>query len=213
MERFFDIAFSLIALVLLSPVLFPIMIILRFTGEGEVFYKQERVGLNMKTFGLIKFATMLKNSPTIGTGTVTIKDDPRVLPFGRFLRKTKINELPQLINVLLGDMSLIGPRPLTLQTFCMYTADDRKILSKVRPGLSGLGSIYFRNEEDLLQGCHSPLEYYSNVIAPKKANIEIYFVRNKTLLLYFELILITIVAVLFSRKFNALRYVETKLKS
>ena len=212
MERFFDVVFSVIALLLLSPILIVVILILRFTGEGEVFYQQERVGLHGKTFGLLKFATMLKNSPTIGTGTVTIKDDPRVLPFGRFLRRTKINELPQLINVFLGDMSLIGPRPLTSQTFNMYTANEQKTLSTVRPGLSGLGSIYFRNEEDLLQGLDNPLEYYSSVIAPKKAKIEIYFIRHKTLLLYFELIFITVIAVLFSRNFDAHRFVETKLR-
>ncbi len=103
--RFFDILFSGIALVVLSPLLIPIMIVLKVTGEGEIFYLQKRIGKDGKPFKIIKFATMLKNSPNIGTTTVTVKDDPRVLPFGKFLRKTKINELPQLINILKGDMS------------------------------------------------------------------------------------------------------------
>ena len=91
--------------------LVPVAIVLRLTGEGEVFFLQERVGKDGKPFKLYKFATMLKNSPNMGTGTVTLKHDPRVLPVGRFLRKTKINELPQLLNILIGDMSVVGPRP------------------------------------------------------------------------------------------------------
>ncbi len=97
LQRFFDILFSSVALLLLSPLLIVVMIILKFTGEGEIFYVQPRVGEGGKIFNLLKFATMLKDSPNMGTQTVTIKDDPRVLPFGKFLRKTKINELPQLI--------------------------------------------------------------------------------------------------------------------
>ena len=102
MERFFDVLFSGFALLILSPLMIPIVIILRFSGEGEVFFLQDRIGKSHKVFKLFKFATMLKDSPNIGTGTITIKDDPRVLPFGKFLRKTKINELPQLINILFG---------------------------------------------------------------------------------------------------------------
>ena len=117
MQRFFDIFFSVIALVLLSPFLLPLMIVLRATGVGEIFFPQSRVGLKGRQFKLYKFATMLKDSPNLGTGTVTVKDDPRILPIGRFLRKTKVNEFPQLINVLIGDMSVIGPRPQTQRCF------------------------------------------------------------------------------------------------
>ena len=115
MERFFDVFLSSIALIFLSPLLLPIIIILKLTGEGEVFFMQERIGRNGRLFKLIKFATMLKNSPNLGTGTVTMKHDPRILPVGKFLRKTKINELPQLLNILLGDMSVVGPRLLQLK--------------------------------------------------------------------------------------------------
>ena len=121
MERFFDILFSSFALLVLSPLLIPVVIILKFSGEGEVFFLQERIGKNGKLFKLFKFATMLKDSPNLGTGTVTMKDDPRVLPVGKFLRKTKINELPQLLNIFFGDMSVIGPRPLTAETFGSYS--------------------------------------------------------------------------------------------
>jgi lipopolysaccharide/colanic/teichoic acid biosynthesis glycosyltransferase len=117
MLRVLDFGFSAIALLVLMPLLLPVCILLRFTGEGEVFYAQTRIGLNGKTFKLLKFATMLKNSPQIGAGAITVTNDPRVLPIGRFLRKTKINELPQILNILLGDMSIVGPRPLMPQQF------------------------------------------------------------------------------------------------
>ncbi len=117
MIRLFDVIFSGIALVFLSPLLIPIALLLKLSGEGEIFFLQERVGKNREMFKLYKFATMLKDSPNIGTGTVTMKNDPRILPIGAFLRKTKINELPQLLNVFLGHMSLIGPRPQAQRCF------------------------------------------------------------------------------------------------
>ncbi len=111
-KRFFDIVFSLIALLLLSPVLVPIIILLLLTGEHEVFYRQDRVGYKNKIFRIWKFATMLKNSPNMGHGDMTMRGDSRITPVGKFLRQSKINELPQLINILTGDMSFVGPRPL-----------------------------------------------------------------------------------------------------
>ena len=108
MQRMLDIFFSGLAIFCLSPLLLPIACILRITGEGEVFFIQNRVGRKSDQFGLIKFATMLKDSPNIGTGEITINNDPRVLPLGKFLRKSKINELPQLWNILVGDMSVVG---------------------------------------------------------------------------------------------------------
>ena len=179
MERFFDILFSSFALLMLSPLLFPIVVILRFTGEGEVFFLQDRIGKNGERFKLFKFATMLKDSPNIGTGTVTMRGDPRVLPVGRFLRKTKINEIPQLLNILLGDMSIIGPRPLTPQTFESYSEAIQLIILKVRPGLSGVGSIIFRNEEDIMDGEIASVDFYHNIIAPYKGSLEEWFVANK----------------------------------
>ena len=144
MERFFDILFSGIALLLLSPLLVPIVITLRLTGEGEIFFLQKRIGKSGKKFKLFKFATMRKNSPNIGTGMVTMRDDPRVLPVGTFLRKTKINELPQLLNIFFGDMSVVGPRPLTTQTFGAYSENTQRLIKQVRPGLSGVGSVILR---------------------------------------------------------------------
>ena len=199
MDRFFDIVFSGIALFLLSPLLVTIMIILRLTGEGEVFFLQERIGEGGEKFKLFKFVTMLKNSPNFGTGTVTVSGDPRVLKVGKFLRKTKINELPQLLNILLGDMSVIGPRPLTIQTFGAYSESTQGIIAQTRPGLSGVGSIVFRGEEDLMHGAKASVDFYANVIAPYKGALEEWFVSNKSLYIYFLAIFVTVWAVLIPR--------------
>lgn len=199
MERFFDIFFSGLALLALSPLLIPLIIILKFSGEGEIFFLQERIGKEGKTFKLFKFATMLKDSPNIGTGTVTMKNDPRILPIGSFLRKTKINELPQLLNIFIGDMSVIGPRPLTAQTFSSYSKQTQSKIKQVRPGLSGIGSIIFRGEEEIMHGKNASIDFYDNVIAPYKGLLEEWFVLNKGLYIYFMAILITVWAVLFPK--------------
>ena len=133
MVRLLDIIFSGLTILVLSPFLVAILIVLRFTGEGEIFFKQERIGKGGKKFQLYKFATMLKNSPNIGSGEITMRDDPRVLPLGKLLRKTKINELPQLFNILIGDMSVIGPRPLTPQTFDAYSETTQSLITQVLP--------------------------------------------------------------------------------
>jgi lipopolysaccharide/colanic/teichoic acid biosynthesis glycosyltransferase len=169
---------------------------LRFTGEGEVFYLQERIGKGRKPFAVKKFATMLKNSANIGTGTITIKNDPRVLPIGKILRKTKINELPQLLNILNGDMSVIGPRPLTRQTFDAYSKEVQECIVQVRPGLSGAGSIVFRDEEKLLQNVEESTLFYNEVIAPYKGQLEQWYTENNSLRTYFVLIFLTVYAVL-----------------
>lgn len=198
MIRIFDIVLSLAALITFCPLLLPIALILRFTGEGEVFYVQERIGSNEQPFGLFKFATMLKNSPQIGTGQITVRNDPRVLPVGRILRKTKINELPQLLNVLIGDMSIIGPRPLTQNHFAHYVPELRKTIGSVRPGLSGVGSIVFRDEERLLSDKEDPKNYYRTEIAPHKALLEVWFVENRGIWLYLKCIFLTIWVVINS---------------
>jgi lipopolysaccharide/colanic/teichoic acid biosynthesis glycosyltransferase len=194
---------------MLSPLLIPIIIVLKFTGEGEIFYFQERIGYGGKSFKIYKFATMLKNSHNIGTGTVTIKDDPRVLPFGKFLRKTKINELPQLINILKGDMSIIGPRPRTKRFYDELDDKYKKIIAQLKPGLSGIGSIIFRNEDEILQNVKNPYEFDLKIITPYKGEIEKWYYENRSLKLYFELIILTIIVVLFSDKFNVFEYYKT----
>ena len=140
--RYFDVLFSFFTILILSPLFVIVIMILKFTGEGEVFYLQDRVGKSGKIFRLIKFATMLKNSPNIGSGTITIENDPRILPIGKILRKSKINELPQLVNVLFGLMSLIGPRPLAEKNFNLYSEDIQETIIKVRPDYRVLDRSY-----------------------------------------------------------------------
>lgn len=195
MQRFFDIFFSGLAILILSPLIILLLLILRFTGEGEIFFSQERIGKNMKSFSLLKFATMLKNSENMGAGTVTLRNDSRVLPVGKFLRKTKLNELPQLFNIFLGDMSIIGPRPLHTKQFSFYEEYDQKVISSVVPGLSGMGSIIFRDEERLLQGSEDPDKIYKEKITPEKARLERFYIKNQSLYLYFKLIILTVIAI------------------
>ena len=196
MQRVFDVIFSGIALVLLTPVFLPLMFILRVTAEGEIFFPQTRVGRGGKHFKLYKFATMLKDSPNIGTGTVTVKNDPRILPLGRFLRKTKINELPQLVNIFKGDMSVIGPRPQTQRCFNAFPLLHQNKIIKVRPGLSGIGSIIFRNEEDMMHANNDPDKFYDEIVMPYKGLLETWYVAHHNIGSYFRLIGLTIWVVL-----------------
>lgn len=191
MQRLLDILFSGLALLVLSPLLVPIAIALRLTGEGEVFYVQQRVGRGGRMFGLYKFATMLKDSPNLGTGTVTVKDDPRVLPLGRWLRRTKINELPQLLNILMGDMSIVGPRPQTQRCFDAFPVRSQAEIIRVRPGLSGVGSIVFRDEEELMHASADPERFYDDVIMPYKGLLEEWYVANQGLWTYLRCIFVT----------------------
>ena len=197
--RFFDILFSLLALFFLLPLFVPIVLILKFTGEGEIFYRQERVGQFGRHFDLLKFATMLKDSPTIGAGEITLKNDPRVLPFGRFLRKTKINELPQLFNILAGHISLVGPRPMVPNTFLKYSSEAQSELKKVRPGLTGIGSIIFRDEEKFLEGKSDPRKFYDDHIIPFKNKLELWYVKNNSISTYFKIIFVTAWVIIFSK--------------
>lgn len=196
MTRFFDILFSGIAIVIFFPFMLPIIIALKLTGEHDIFYKQIRVGKGGKDFGLLKFATMLRDSPNLPGGLYTSKNDPRMLPMGKFLRKTKINELPQLINIFIGQMSIIGYRPTVRQHYEAYPEQFRSKLVNSRPGLSGIGSIVFRNEEELLQQFTDKKSFHQNVINPYKAELEAWYTEHQNLYTYFKLIFMTVDAVL-----------------
>ena len=200
MVRFFDFILSGLALLALTPLFAVVISILRLTGEGEIFFLQERVGKNGRYFQLRKFATMLKDSPNLGTGTVTIKNDPRILPFGRFLRKTKINELPQLLNVLIGEMSLIGPRPQTQRCFDAFSKDAQLTITQVKPGLSGLGSIIFSAEEELLVSENTSDQFYDLEIMPYKEELEKWFVERQSFAIYLGLIFFTVICLLGAKK-------------
>ena len=197
-KRIFDLILSLLAMIILSPLLIPVILGLLLTGEHYVFYLQERIGFKNKKFSIYKFATMLKNSPSIGSGLHTTIGDPRILPMGGFLRKTKINELPQLLNIFIGNMSIIGPRPLVDKTFNPYSDIIKKNIYNIKPGLSGIGSIIFRNEEVLLSNSTIPLdEYYKKFISPYKGELELWYQENISLYTDFMIIFLTIWVVLF----------------
>jgi lipopolysaccharide/colanic/teichoic acid biosynthesis glycosyltransferase len=194
-KRIFDIASTFLACIVLAPLLLPIVILLRLTSEGEVFYLQERIGLNQKPFMIYKFATMLKNSSKMEGGIITTQNDPRVTFMGVFLRKSKINELPQLLNILIGDMSVVGPRPVMKISFEAYPSKIQKVIYNVKPGLTGIGSIIFRDEEELISNVKNnggdTWEFYKNTIYPFKGEVEIWYQKNKSFFLDFKLIFIT----------------------
>ena len=192
MKRIFDIFFSSLAILVFSPLLIPIIVILKLTGEHYIFYAQERMEKNKKTFKILKFATMLKNSPNMVGGNVTKRDDPRLLPFGKLLRNTKINELPQLFNIWLGQMSIVGPRPLTVDQYNNYSEKQRRVISILTPGLTGIGSLIFRDEESIME--RSGMDYneiHDTIIAEYKGNLESWFYNNNTLGNYFKITIFT----------------------
>ena len=200
-KRLFDIVFGFISLVILLPILLPISIILILTGEGEVFYLQERIGLNNSRFYIFKFATMLKNSLNMGSGSITLKDDFRVTKVGKYLRKSKINELPQIINIINGDISFVGPRPLVDNTFNAYSDEVKFNIYKSKPGLTGIGSVVFRDEESLIScsNVKDPHVFYKNVIAPYKGELELWYLKNKSFTTDLKIIFLTAWVIFFKR--------------
>lgn len=199
-KRFFDILFSLVAIILLLPVFIPIIILLLLTGEHEVFFRQERVGYKNKIFRIWKFATMLKNSPNMGHGDVTVRKDPRITAVGRFLRQSKINELPQVINILTGDMSFVGPRPLMKVGFDRYADDMKAKVYNVPPGLTGIGSIVFRDEELIItQSSLPPHECYRDVILPYKGALEVWYQQHQGFYTDFMILFLTAWYVVFPK--------------
>lgn len=196
MTRFFDILFSGIAIIILFPFMIPIVICLKLTGEHDIFYCQERIGKGGKPFKVIKFATMLRNSPNMAGGLITKDHDPRILPMGNFLRKTKINELPQLINIFIGQMSVVGYRPFATKHYNLYSEEVKTEINKIVPGLTGIGSIIFRNEEEILHHAGNPEYVHDNIITPYKGQLECWYVKNRNLKNYFKVIFCTTLVVL-----------------
>ena len=215
-KRGFDILFSSIVILVLLPLFVPIMIILKFTGEGEIFYFQKRIGLNNKVFKGFKFATMLKNSENMGDGIYTSQGDKRILPFGHFLRKSKINELPQIFNIFLGSMSFVGPRPLIDETFNLYDTEIKSKLFCLKPGLTGIGSVIFRNEEEILKKSEIPIElFYSKFISPYKGNLEVWYSKKISFTVDFLIIILTAWVIFFPKSnlpFIILRDIPVKPK-
>ena len=199
MQRLFDLVISGLSILVLSPLLLPIILLLRITGEGEVFFSQDRMGKGGSLFSLHKFATMLKDSPNIGSGTLTVQNDPRILPLGHFLRKTKINELPQLFNVFKGDMSIVGPRPQSSRNFSAFSEDVQKNIMLVSPGLTGLGSIFFSDEEAMLTSSVNHDEFYDSVIMPYKGQLETWYVNHRTILIDLKIVYVTGLKIIFPK--------------
>jgi len=200
-KRLLDIMVSFTSLVVLLPVFIPIVFILRISAEGEVFYFQERYGIRNSRFQIWKFATMLKDSMNIGTGSITLQNDTRVTKIGSFLRKTKINELPQIINILKGDISLVGPRPLVEKTFSAYNEEVQSKIYNVKPGLTGIGSIVFRDEESIISAVtdENPHHFYKRVIAPYKGELEMWYQEHNSFFLDLQLIFMTAWVILFPK--------------
>jgi lipopolysaccharide/colanic/teichoic acid biosynthesis glycosyltransferase len=198
MKRFTDILLSFLAILILLPLMIPVIIILKLTGEHYIFYYQTRIGKGGKEFKMIKFSTMLLNSPSIGSGEITLKKDPRVFPFGRFLRKTKIHEIPQSINMLKGDMSVIGPRPLTQKHYNYFTLDQQRIVNQLKPGLSGVGAIVFREEEEIFaKSTLGHEETYKTLLSPHKAALESWYSSNQSFAVDLKLMFLTMWVIIF----------------
>ena len=194
--RALDFVFSLFALVALSPILLVTALWNLMTGEHQVFYRQIRVGIAGKPFEILKFATMLKDSPNMMGGGFVEANDTRLLPLGAFLRKTKINELPQLINVLRGDMSLVGFRPLAKASYDTAVGIGGSSTYTVLPGITSLASILLRNEEEILadvSACERQY-FYDTKILPKKVAMDRWWKDNKSFYNYLALIFLTALA-------------------
>ena len=200
-KRFFDFVFAFAVVAILLPFLLPIVVGLLLTGEGYVFYLQERVGFRNRLFKIWKFATMLKDSPNMKGGIITLKNDSRITPMGGFLRASKINELPQLINVLLGEMSFVGPRPLMPLSFEQYAPEIQDIVYQSKPGITGIGSIVFRDEEKIMtlvkESGMDPWEYYRDTIYPYKGNLEKWYQKHQSFSTDFKILCLTVWVVLF----------------
>jgi len=198
MTRIIDFTISLISIIVFLPFLLPVMIALKLTGEHDVFYLQTRVGKGGKDFKVFKFATMLRNSPNMSGGVLTQKNDSRLLPLGPFLRKSKLNELPQLINILIGDMSFVGPRPQARKHYELYATHVKECINTVRPGLTGIGSLIFRDEESMLDKVHGDRDkFHDEIITPYKGELEVWYTKNHSLKIYFLLIILTAFSVVF----------------
>lgn len=204
LKRFFDIIFSLVLLIFLTPVFICVCVILKFSDDGLVFFNQKRIGYKNSLFYIFKFTTMIKESEKLGMGNITVRGDSRVTKFGKFLRFSKINELPQLFNVLSGQMSFIGPRPLPRKSFLKYSENIQKKIYNQKPGISGISSLIFRDEELIVSKVNeSGIDintFYINCIYPYKGLLELWYQKNISFKTDFILILITCYSVIFPSK-------------
>jgi lipopolysaccharide/colanic/teichoic acid biosynthesis glycosyltransferase len=198
LKRGIDLFIAILALIIFSPLWLVSIILLALTGEREIFYLQKRIGYKSKPFFIWKFATMLKNSPNMGTGEITLRKDPRVTPVGNFLRKSKINELPQLINVFKGEMSIVGPRPLMEVSYNLYDPDTGKKIYLSLPGITGIGSIIFRDEEQIVSKSSNQRETYEKIFDYKQ-KVELWYQENASFSVDTVIIFLTAWSILFPK--------------
>ncbi len=196
LKRAFDILFSALGILLLAPAALIIAGIILVRDGRPVFFRQERVGLRGRAFKILKFRTMRQHDGVNGL-QITVKADARVTSLGSILRKYKIDELPQLINVLLGDMSFVGPRPEVSKYVAFYSQEQKRVL-EVRPGITDPASIYFRNEAELLSNVENAEEFYVSQILPKKLSLNLTYVDKANLVEDLKLIIQTIKVIIFS---------------
>ena len=220
MTRILDFLLALVAILILLPFMAPLLVLLRVTGDGEVFYYQKRKGKHGKDFFLIKLSTMNKDSVNSGMGSITVRDDPRIKFMGHTLRRWKLNELPQVVNILLGDLSVVGPRPLIEGTtgYNAYPDDLKSKIFSNRPGLTGIGSIVFRDEEAILSSVDNPHDFYARELAPFKADLELWYIENKSVKTDIGIIICTAISIIspksrmYENIFSGIPKVPEKLK-
>lgn len=196
LKRVFDLCCSLVGLILLLPVFLGISIWVKLDSSGSVFFKQIRVGRYGRDFVIYKFRTMIVDAEKVGL-KVTVGKDPRITTPGSFIRRNKLDELPQLLNVLLGDMSLVGPRPEVPEFMCQYSADIRDKILSVRPGITDLASIEYTNEAEILAAAVDPKTAYINEVMPSKARYYLEYVENHSLILDIIIIFKTLKKIIF----------------
>ncbi len=198
-KRAIDVLISAAGLLVFLPFGVLLVVGCRLSGDGKVFYRQRRLGFRLRPFDMLKFASMRDGSPTTGTGSLTVRDDPRVYAFGRFLRMTKLNEVPQLWNVVRGDMSLVGPRPMLESELDHLPLQTFERVYAVPPGVTGLGSLIFRDEEEILSASgRNPHDTYRELVAPLKADIEVWYAEHRTL--WMDLSIMVLTAWLIARR-------------
>ena len=195
MKRLFDIGFSLIGLILTFPIFLLLGIWIKTDSSGPIFYRGARVGKFGKSFKIFKFRTMVMNADKIG-GASTANDDPRLTKVGKFIRKLKFDELPQFFNVLLGDMSFVGPRPEVQHYVDMYTEEEKEILN-VRPGITDWASIYNPDEGAILEGSPDPEKTYMEKIRPTKLRLQLKYAKEHSFWIDMKIIITTLRVIFF----------------
>ena len=196
LKRLFDIVFSLFGLILVSPLFLVIAILIKLESPGKTFYRGERAGKNGKNFKIFKFRTMVPDAEKLG-GPSTAGDDPRLLKIGHFLKRYQLDELPQLINVLKGEMSLVGPRPEVKMYVDMMTNDERKAILSIKPGMTDNASLWNFHESEILKGSADPEKVYMEKIRPTKIKLQLEYVKTRSFMLDIKIIIKTIIKLFY----------------